>query len=174
MSRLVACILVALALAVPLAAQEPTPAEKRGWLSRMLNPFQSSNSGPSYKDARLRGLVLELKLSPQPINLSEVRQLQVNTILTNVSKRAVVLDFPTEQRFEIYLRNSSEAILTSWSDNHAFENKPGTVLINPQEHVDYPTTIATRDLSPNKVFIAEVFFPHYPELRIRQKFMTAP
>jgi len=34
--------------------------------------------------------------------------------------------------------------------------------------------IATRDLTPNKVFIAEVFFPQYPELRIRQKFLTAP
>jgi hypothetical protein len=173
MSRLVACILLALALAAPLSAQEATP-EKRSWFSRMLHPFQSSNAGPNYKDARLRGLVLEVKLSPQPVKLSEVRQLQVNTILTNVGKRAVVLDFPTEQRFEIYLRNSSEAILTSWSDNHAFEEKPGTVLINPQEHVDYSTTIATRDLSPNKVFIAEVFFPHYPELRLRQKFLTAP
>jgi hypothetical protein len=26
----------------------------------------------------------------------------------------------------------------------------------------------------NKVFIVEVFFPQYPELRIRQKFLTAP
>ena len=173
MSRLVACILLALALAAPLSAQEPTP-EKRSWFSRMLHPFGSSNAGPNYKDARLRGLVLELKLSPQPVKLSEVRQLQVNTTLTNASKRAVVLDFPTEQRFEIFLRNSSEAILTVWSDNHAFEEKPGTVLINPHEHVDYPATIATRDLSPNKVFIAEVFFPLYPELRIRQKFLTAP
>jgi hypothetical protein len=173
MSRFLACALATFVLAAPLSAQETTP-EKRSWFSRMLNPFQSSNSGPSYKDARLRGLVLEVKLSPQPVKLSEVRQLQVNTILTNVSKRAVVLDFPTEQRFEVQLRNSSEAILTIWSDNHAFEEKPGTVLINPQEHVDYPTTIATRDLSPNKVFIVEVFFPHYPELRIRQKFLTAP
>ena len=173
MSRLVASIVLASALAAPIFAQETTP-EKRSWFSRMLLPFQSSNAGPNYKDARLRGLVLEVKLSPQPVKLSEVRQLQVNTVLTNVGKRAVVLDFPTEQRFEIYLRNSSEAILTSWSDNHAFEDKPGTILINPQEHVDYPTTIATRDLSPNKVFICEVFFPHYPELRIRQKFLTAP
>lgn len=174
MSRRLTFALLILALAAPLYAQEPTPAEKRSWFSRMLNPFGSSDSGPNYKDARLRGLVLELKLSPQPVKLSEVRQLQVNTTITNVSKRAVVLDFPTEQRFEIHLRNSSEAILTVWSDNHAFEDKPGTLLINPQEHVDYPATIATRDLSPNKVFIAEVFFPHYPELRIRQKFLTAP
>ena len=173
MSRSLVYALLALAMAAPLSAQEPTP-EKRGWFSRLLHPFQSSDPAPNYKDARLRGLVLELKLSPQPIKLSEVRQLQVNTTLTNVSKRAVVLDFPTEQRIEIYLRNSSEAILTIWSDNHAFEEKPGTVLVNPQEHVDYPATIATRDLSPNKVFIAEVFFPQYPELRIRQKFLTAP
>lgn len=173
MSPRLTCVLLALALATPLSAQEPTP-EKRSWLSRLLHPFQSSNPAPEYKDARLRGLVLELKLSPQPVKLSEVRQLQITTTLTNVYKRAVVLDFPTEQRFEIYLRNSTEAILTIWSDNHAFEDKPGTVLINPSEHVDYPTSIATRDLTPNKVFICEVFFSQYPELRVRQKFLTAP
>ncbi len=168
--------LVTFALAARLAAQEPgaTPEKRGGWFTRMLHPFQSSNPAPNYKDPRLRGLVLELKLSPEPVKLSEVRQLQVNLSLKNVAKRAVVLDFPSEQRFEIYLRNSTEAILTIWSDNHAFEDKPGTVLINPLEHVDYPATIATRDLSPNKVFICEVFFPQFPELRIRQKFMTAP
>jgi hypothetical protein len=171
-----ALTLVTFALAARLSAQEPsaTPEKRGGWFTRMLHPFQSSNPTPNYKDPRLRGLVLELSLSPEPVKLSEVRQLQVNVTLKNVAKRAVVLDFPSEQRFEIYLRNSTEAILTIWSDNHAFEDKPGTVLINPLEHVDYPTTIATRDLSPNKVFICEVFFPQFPELRIRQKFLTAP
>jgi Intracellular proteinase inhibitor len=175
MSRLLVFAFVTLAVTARLTAEEPaaTP-EKRGWFSRLLHPFGSSNPAPNYKDARLRGLVLELKLSPEPVKLSEVRQLQVNLALKNVSKRAVVLDFPSEQRFEIYLRNSTEAILTIWSDNHAFEDKAGTILINPAEQIDYPATIATRDLSPNKVFIAEVFFPQYPELRIRQKFLAAP
>src|SRR3954468_18370976 len=162
------------AFAVRLPAQEPSPEKRGGWFTRMLHPFQSSNPTPNYKDQRLRGLILELKLSPEPVKLSEGRQLQVNIALKNLGKRAVVLDFPSEQRFEVYLRNSTEAILTIWSDNHAFEDKPGTVLINPLEHIDYPATIATRDLSPNKVFICEVFFPQYPELRIRQKFLTAP
>ena len=168
-------IVLATFVVTALSAQEPTATpEKRGWLSRMLHPFQSSNPAPNYKDARLRGLLLELKLSPEPVKLSENRQLQVSMTLKNVSKRAVTLDFPSEQRFEIYLRNSTEAILTIWSDNHAFEDKPASVLINPAEHIDYPATIATRDLSPNKVFIAEVFFPQFPELRVRQKFLTAP
>ncbi len=64
--------------------------------------------------------------------------------------------------------------LRGLAHNHAITEKPGTVLINPQEHIEYNEMIATRDLTPNKVFIAEVFFPQYPELRIRQKFLTAP
>ena len=70
--------------------------------------------------------------------------------------------------------NSAEVVLTKWSDNHAVNEKPSLVLINPGEHVEYKETISTRDLTPNKVFIAEVFFPKYPDLRIRQKFLTEP
>ena len=174
--RSVALALLSLALAGRLVAQDQTPQptpQKRSWFSRILHPFQSSPV-PTYKDPRLRGLALGVKLSPQPVKLSEVRQLEVKITLTNVSKRAVVLEFPTEQRIEIYLRNSSDAVLTTWSDNRAFDAKAGTLLINPGEHTYYPETIATRELTPNKVFVVEVFFPQFPELRIRQKFLTAP
>jgi intracellular proteinase inhibitor BsuPI len=177
MSRSLALALLSFALAGSLLAEDqapqPTPQKRGSWFTRMLHPFQSSPA-PNYKDARLRGLVLELKLSPQPVKLSEVRQLEVKITLSNVSKRAVELDFPTEQRIEIYLKNSSDAVLTIWSDNHRFDANASSVLINPGEHIYYPETIATRELTPNKVFIAEVFFPQYPELRVRQKFLTAP
>lgn len=177
MSRSIALALLSLAIAGPLWAEDqtptPTPQKRGGWFTRMLHPFQSSPA-PNYKDPRLRGLALELKLSSQPVKLSEVRQLEVKITLSNVSRRAVALEFPTDQRIEIYLKNSSDAILTTWSDNHAFDANAGAVLINPGEHIYYPETIATRDLTPNKVFIVEVFFPRYPELRSRQKFLTAP
>jgi hypothetical protein len=65
-------------------------------------------------------------------------------------------------------------VLTTWSDNHAFAAVAGTVFINPQEHIEYAETIATRELTANRVYIAEVHFPKYPELRVRQKFLTAP
>src|SRR6202140_2280573 len=167
MSRSLAFAVVYLAAAARLLAEDPTPMaspeKKGGWFTRMLHPFQSSGA-PNYKDPRLRGLVLDLKLSPQPVKLSEVRQLEVKVTLTNVSKRAVILDFPTDQRLEIYLRNSADEILTKWTDNHAFENNHAAVLINPQEHVFYPETIATRDLPPNKASFVGVFFPHFPGL----------
>jgi hypothetical protein len=168
--------LLLFALATSGFAQEiqPTPApEKRSWLSR-LNPFRSSERLPEYSDPVIRGLVMTVELAPQPLRLSEVRQMDVRVRLTNKSKRPITLEFPTSQRFEIYLRNSGENILTTWSDNHAFAQVLGTVYINPQEHIEYAETIATRELTPNRVFICEVFFPKYPELRVRQKFLAAP
>jgi hypothetical protein len=154
------------------AASTATPP-KRGWLGRMIHPF-SSERIPQYKDPRLRGLALDLQITPRTIKLSEVRQLGIKLTVTNQSKRPASLEFPTNQRIEIYLRYSGGEILTKWSDNHAIAEKPGTVLINPQEHVEYNETIATRDVTPNRVFIAEVFFPKYPELRIQQKFLAVP
>jgi hypothetical protein len=156
--------------------QDVTPTampHKRSWLGRILHPF-SHEPVPQYKDPRLRGLALDLQITPQTVKLAEVRQLAIKLTLTNQSKRLVTLDFPTNQRIEIYLMNAAGQVLMKWSDNHAITEKPATVLIDPQEHVEYNETIATRDLTPNKVFVAEVFFPAYPELRIRQKFLAVP
>ena len=132
---------------------------KRNWVSRMLHPLSSSTRLPEYNDPRLRGLTLRLELSPQPVKLSEVRLLDVKVTLTNLAKHPIELQFPNEQRIEIYLLSTTERVLTKWSDNHAFADKPATILINPEEHIEYNERIATRDLTPNKVFIAEVFFP---------------
>jgi hypothetical protein len=177
MRRGVVSLFLLVLLVAQSFAQGPAPTstpKRRGWLGRMLHPFSSSVQAPQYRDPRLRGLVLDLNIAPQPVKLSEVRQLEIKAILSNVGKFPITLDFTTDQRIEIYLRNAAESILTKWSDNHAFDEKAGTIVVNPDEHVEYRESIATREMTPNKVFSAEVFFPKYPELRARQKFMTAP
>jgi Intracellular proteinase inhibitor len=177
MTRRIILLLLVAFLAGGIFAQDfaptSTPTRKRGWLSRILHPF-SPEVVPQYKDPRLRGLALDLQITPQTVKLSEIRQLGVKVTLANLSKRPVPLDFPTNQRIEIYLTDSAGNILAKWSDNHAIIEKPATILINPQERIEYGETIATRELTPNKVFVAEVFFPQYPELRIRQKFLAVP
>src|SRR6266446_9747761 len=136
MKRRIVFLAVAVFVAAGMFGQDvaptPTPARKRGWLSRILHPF-SPNVVPQYKDPRLRGLALDLQITPQTVKLSEVRQLEIKVTLTNLSKRPVTLEFPTNQRIEIYLRNSVGNTLTKWSDNHAIAERPATVLINPQE-----------------------------------------
>src|SRR5262245_27539655 len=114
----------------------PTPPQKRGWLSRILHPF-SPNVVPQYKDARLRGLALDLQINPQTVKLSEVRQLSVKVTLANLSKRPVTLDFHTTQRIEIYLMNSAGDVLTKWSENNEINEKAATFLIKPYERYEY-------------------------------------
>src|SRR5438105_13968526 len=139
MKRRFILLLLMLLMADGIFAQDiaptSTPARRRGWLSRILHPF-SPEVVPQYKDPRLRGLALDLQITPQTIRLSEVRQLGIKVTLANLSKRPVTLDFPTNQRIEIYLRNSTGDILTKWSDNHAIVAKPVTILINPQERIE--------------------------------------
>ena len=195
MIRLAIIFSIPLALAAGLPAQEtgpetrplvattpvPTPTpittttlKKRGLFGRILHPFSSSEVLPKYNDRKLRGLILDLQVSPQPVRLSEVRQMEVKVTVTNMGNRMIPLDFPTDQRIEIQLLNAADAVLTKWSENHAIKDKPGTILINPGEHVEYKENIATRDLTPGRVFTADVFFPKYPELHVRQKFLTEP
>jgi hypothetical protein len=151
-----------------------TTLKKRGLFGRNLHPFSSSEVLPKYNDRKLRGLILDLQVSPQPLRLSEVRQMEVKVTVTNMGNHMIPLDFPTDQRIEIQLLNAADAVLTKWSENHAIKDKPGTILINPGEHVEYKENIATRDLTPGRVFTADVFFPKYPELHVRQKFLTEP
>lgn len=155
-------------------AQTPTPAE-RSFFNRMLHPFGSAKpKAPKYQDPRLRGLLLEVQLPTEAVRLSEVRQLRVHATLTNLSSNPISLDFPTSQRIDIQLLNANGEVLTRWSENRAFTEEIGTLLVNPREQIVYNETIATRELQPGRVYSVEVFFPKYPELRARQKFMTAP
>ncbi len=164
-------ILIAVSSAV---AQTPSPAE-RSFFNRMLHPFgPPKTKAPKYQDAHLRGLLLEVQVPTEPVRLSEVRQLRVRAALTNLSAVPIALDFPTSQRIDIQLLNPAGEVLTRWSENHAFTEEIGNLLVNPREQIVYNETIATRELQPGRVYSVEVFFPKYPELRVRQKFMTAP
>ena len=163
------CALLLLASAAGSSAEE-----KRSWLGRVLHPFGSSHKIPEYKNSKLRGLVLAIELPPEPVKLSEVRQLPVHVLLTNRGDRAVELTFPSEQRIEILLHDSSGRVVTRWSENRAFAETVGVVLINPNEHIDYYETIATRDLAPGRVFTVEVKVPAYPELDAQRKSLSAP
>jgi Intracellular proteinase inhibitor len=162
-------------LAVSNATTQPPSPADRSFFDRMLHPFGSAKKkAPKYQDAHLRGLLVEVRVPTEPIRLSEVRQLRVQAILSNIGAYPVPLDFPTSQRIDIQLLNSAGEVLTRWSENRAFTEEIGSLTINPREEVVYNETIATRELQPGRVYSVEVFFPKYPELRTRQKFMTAP
>ena len=173
--RRIAVFAALLLLAAPaLAPAQESSARKRGLLGRLLHPFGSSEKIPEYRNPKLRGLQIGIELPPEPIRLSEMRQLPVTVRLLNRGNRAIELSFPTDQRIEILLHDAAGRIVTRWSDNRAFQPTPTTVLINPNEHLEYSETIATRELSPGRVFTVEVTIPAYPELGAQRKSIAAP
>src|SRR4051812_18782242 len=88
------------------AASAQAPSPERSFFSRMLHPFGSAKKKlPKYQDAHLRGLLVEVQVPTEPIRLSEVRQLRVQAILTNLSDSPISLDFPSSQRIDIELLN---------------------------------------------------------------------
>jgi hypothetical protein len=155
-------------------AQTATPAG-RGFFNHILHPFGTPKTkAPKYQNPRLRGLLLKVQVPTEPVRLSEVRQLRVHVVLANLSDIPVSLDFPTSQRIDIQLLNPTGEVLTRWSENRAFTQEIGNLVVNPLEQIVYDETIATRELQPGRVYSVEVSFPRYSELRARQKFMTAP
>jgi len=162
------------ALVLFAATSVASAQEKRSWFSRMLHPFGPSEKIPTYKNPKIRGLALAVELPSEPVKLAEMRQLPLHVLLTNRGDKAVELHFPTEQRIEILLHDSTGRIVTRWSDNRAFAERAGNLLINPGEHVEYAETIATRELESGKVFTVEVTVPAYPELDAQRKGIAAP
>ncbi len=170
--KMATAILITLSVVAAAPAQSPSPP--RNLFNRVLHPFGSSKKAPKYQDPRLRGLLLEMQVPGEPVRLSEVRQLHIKALLSNAGSSPVPLDFPNSQRIDIQLLAPNGEVLTRWSENRVFSEEISTLLINPHEQIVYDETIATRELQPGRVYTAEVFFPRYPELHARQKFLTAP
>jgi Intracellular proteinase inhibitor len=163
-----------IALLTTPSARAQSSAPRHSFVDRIFHPFGSSRRAPGYRDPRLNGLLFEVQVPAEPVRLSEIRQLHVKATLSNVGKGPASLDFPTSQRIDIQLLNPAGEVLTRWSENRAFGEEVGHLLINPREQIVYDETIATRELQPGRVYTVDVFFPSYPELHARQKFLTAP
>lgn len=165
-------LLLLMASARPLLADEEnpqaSPTPKPGIFHRIINVFHKDNGDVPAKEKKL---ALSLDFAPQPVKLSDGKEIQVTLTLTNDTGRFVQLDFPTTQRVEVLLRNETGKLVTQWSEQQSFTNDPGYVSINPGEHVQYAVSISGRDLVAGKAYTIEAFFPNYENIRATRDFV---
>lgn len=123
-----------------------------------------------------RGLVLELRATPDPVKLGETRQIQVTLTLRNTGKRAANFKFASGQEIEILLRDPATGkAVTSWSTDHTFDPQPRFVVLNSRERLEFSEPIATRDLKPGKTYNLEAYFIGYDEeLRVSRPVIPQP
>ncbi len=164
--------------------KEAGPGQE-GWLKRTADaiwPFGKKAGDPAAtpipKGAQAgkewKQLVPTILVEPAPLKLSEVRTVKVTLQLANKSKRLAQLDFPTTQRIEVLVKDSTGKLIERWSEDQAFQNEPTIVAINPGERLEYAATVATRDLKEGQLYTIEGYFPNYEQLRATKPITPLP
>lgn len=156
-------------------SSEPKPAsDEPGLLGRMwqstqkLNPLHRELKPKQMKEGQpqnLKAIVATLSVDPPAPKLAEVRLVNVRLHLLNRGKRMVRLDFPTTQRIDVVVKDTTGKVVEQWSEYHRFEKEPGLVAINPGERLEYPASVATREMKAGQTCTIEAWMPAYESLR---------
>ena len=119
---------------------------------------------------------MELKASPDPLKLGEVRQLDVTLTLRNTTKQAITLKFATSQTIEIILRDqASGKVVSQWSTDQTFQPDIRNLVINAHERIEYNQPITTRELHAGVTYTLEAYFIGYEqELRASRPIIPLP
>ncbi|MDD5201289.1 MAG: BsuPI-related putative proteinase inhibitor [Terrimicrobiaceae bacterium] len=105
----------------------------------------------------------KLLVEPKSFSLDDRREIVVTYTVFNRTAKLVKLDFPTSQRIEILVRDGNGKVLEKWSDDRAFDDISGVVMINPGERIQYEEKIATRDMQPGQTYTIEASLANNPE-----------
>lgn len=163
---LVSLALLSLPATVFAAEEAATPPPKPGLFHRLLHPFGGGKSSAEKDTATgFRKLEMGLLIEPNPVKLSDNRQLKVTLTLTNRGSKMAQLEFPTSQRVEVLLKSKNGQTIEQWSQDQAFTNEPTLVAINPNERLEYSVIVATRDMVAGESYSVEAFFPNFDALR---------
>jgi hypothetical protein len=133
-------------------------------------------SGQVATRSNSRGLTVELKTSPDPVKLGEVRQIDVTFTLRNTTKEPINLKFASSQTIEILLREqSSGKVVSQWSTDQTFQQSTRYMAINPKERIEYNQPITTRDLHAGVTYALEAYFVGYEQdLRASRPIIPQP
>ena len=67
-----------------------------------------------------------------------------------------MLNFSTNQRIDILVKNENGKVITRWSEDRSFDPIPGLVAINPDESVVYTEKIPTTMMKDGETYTLEV------------------
>ncbi len=107
--------------------------------------------------------VSKLTVEPASFSLDERREINVDFTVFNKTGKLIKLEFPTSQRIEILVRDADGKEIEKWSDDRAFQDEAGVVMINPDERIEYKERIATREMQPGVTYTVEAALVNNPE-----------
>jgi Intracellular proteinase inhibitor len=174
MSRILSAILAGCLVLTSCASRQES--DRPGIVARSLRMvgFGRKKESPDQAVTRTKQLDLVMKLDPVPVRLADDRRINVRLSLANRSGKFVHMEFPTTQRFEILVRNEQGNVIHQWSEDRAFQKRPGLVAVNPNERIEYTTAIPTREMTAGTRYTIHAFFPDYEALKVEKTVTPLP
>ncbi|MFZ4116225.1 MAG: BsuPI-related putative proteinase inhibitor [Chthoniobacterales bacterium] len=111
---------------------------------------------------------LQIIVEPSSFSVSETPELHVSFKITNTKKEMVFLDFQTNQRIDILVKEKNGTVITRWSEDRSFDPISGVVTINPKESVVYTEKIPTTLMKDGTTYSIQVSLVGHPEYTLTQ------
>jgi hypothetical protein len=146
------------------ACAAPRDGSEDSWARRtgdFLDPLLPDSVTLGPKQPVLQAAV---RLDPAEVVLADHRDVRVIFTVQNTSRRGQRVDFPTAQRIELAMIAPDGKRIFLWSEDRLFDPKPGTVVINPRERIEYEATVPTRDMTAGSTYSVEIGLVGYPEV----------
>jgi hypothetical protein len=125
----------------------------------------------------------KVDVSPNPLSIKAVKAVAPNPSIKitfsvhNHSKKTYTLSFPTAQRWDFRIVDSTGKAIYVYSDNCEFEQTVGTSMVNYDDKLVYTETVDFDDLSepltPGTYSIQTVL-ANYPDLHAQAQFTVQP
>lgn len=109
------------------------------------------------------GLQTRLTIEPAEFALADRREVGAVYSVVNKSRKAVRLEFPTEQRVEFALSAPDGRRIFLWSEDRLFAPAPSTLVVNPGEKLEYAAALPTRDMAAGRRYAAKAFLHGRPD-----------
>lgn len=179
MFRIVCVLLLAVALHAP--AEEVSPS-KNTVPDKFVDPGGkrfSIFSGDPKRIQRANAINFadfetKLEVTPSPLSIKAAEEapggrpsIKLTFSVRNKGKRTYTLSFPNAQRYDFQIKNATGQVVYTWSDDKAFADSVGTILINQGDIIEYSEVVALSDFSspatPGTYTVDAAMF-NYPEL----------
>ncbi|MCE0482963.1 MAG: BsuPI-related putative proteinase inhibitor [Methylacidiphilales bacterium] len=125
----------------------------------------------------------KLEITPNPLSLTTAKavgpnpSVKITFSVHNHAKKTYTLSFPTAQRWDFRIVNSSGGVVYTYTDDHDFVQTVGTSMVNQDDKLVYSESVDFDDMSlplTPGTYTVQAVMANYPEMTAQTQLTVTP
>lgn len=150
----------------PFSSRHSFQKQLGNFFSHLAGTFKIGNKGKLPRT--------QLLIEPSAFSVADTPELNVTFKIINNKKNLIMLNFSTNQRIDILVKNTQGDLITRWSQDRLFDPMPGLVAINAGESVVYTEKIPTTMMKDGEMYTIEVMLVDQEGYTLSQQVTPLP